>query len=637
MTFNQKKIFISGGAGVIGTEIVDILLSQGALLFVGDLKPCPEKWYNKLTYFHGDLNNISFEEINSFEPEYFIHLAATFERSTETYDFWQENFRNNVQLSNHLMTIIKEIKSVVSVVYASSYLIYDPKLYTFEVSQEVPYQLKETDNIYPRNLTGMAKLSHEIELRFLDLFKNNQFKISIPRIFRGYGKNSRDIISRWVRLIMNNEEISVYRQEGIFDYIYAKDTAKGILKIAESKISGIINLGTGKARKVSDVINILKSHFPNINARFIESDILYEASQADVSLLKDKIGWIPEFTIEDGIKEIIEFEKSRISKTTTTPGNILISSSSKKIGLIKSVVKAAKRISNDIKVISGDSNINAISKYFSDDFYHMPKTVENNKNEILKWCKKNCVTAIIPTRDGELLFWSNWKKELFQNGILVMVPNPEAVETCLDKFLFSSRCSQLKLPVINSSLSIQDIKSSSYVVKERYGAGSQSIGLNVDLNLAIDHAKRLESPLFQPFITGREISVDSYITLSGEVKGLITRNRTIVENGESVITDTFFDEDLTVNLTSIISKLNLYGHVILQVIIDSSNNINIVECNSRFGGASTLSIESGLDSFYWFILEANGEDLDKMPFQIKKQKLKQIRFPQDLIVYGSSI
>ena len=318
MTFNQKKIFISGAAGVIGTEMVDILLSQGAILFIGDLKPCPEKWYNKLTYFHGDLNNISFEEINSFEPEYFIHLAATFERSTETYDFWQENFRTNIQLSNHLMTLIKETKSVLSVVYASSYLIYDPKLYNFEVSQQLPYQLKETDNIYPRNLTGMAKLSHEIELRFLSLFKNNQFKISIPRIYRGYGKNSRDIISRWIRSIMKNEEISVYRHEGIFDYIYAKDSANGILKIAESKFNGIINLGTGKARKVSDVINILKCHFPNINAKFIESDIPYEASQADVSLLKDKIGWIPEFTIEDGIKEIIEFEKSQITKIKKT-------------------------------------------------------------------------------------------------------------------------------------------------------------------------------------------------------------------------------------------------------------------------------------------------------------------------------
>jgi len=133
--FNQKRIFISGAAGVIGTEMVDILLDQGAILFVGDLKPCPERWFNKLEYFHGDLNYICFEELNSFKPEYFIHLAATFERSSESYDFWQENFRHNIQLSNHLMTLVKDLKSVKSVVYASSYLIYDPHLYNFNKSQ----------------------------------------------------------------------------------------------------------------------------------------------------------------------------------------------------------------------------------------------------------------------------------------------------------------------------------------------------------------------------------------------------------------------------------------------------------------------------------------------------------------------
>ena len=267
--FKQKRIFISGAAGVIGTEMVDILLSQGAILFVGDIKPCPEKWYNKLEYFHGDLNNICYEELNSFKPEYFIHLAATFERSSESYDFWQENFRHNMQLSNHLMTLIKEIKSVKSVVYASSYLIYDPHLYNFNQSQEIPYSLKETDPIYPRNLTGMAKLAHEIELRFLNIFKKDQFSIGIPRIYRGYGRNSRDIISRWVRSILNDEEIKVYRPEGIFDYIYAKDTALGILKIAEAKVEGIINLGTGSSRKVSEVVNVLISHFPNAKVKNI--------------------------------------------------------------------------------------------------------------------------------------------------------------------------------------------------------------------------------------------------------------------------------------------------------------------------------------------------------------------------------
>lgn len=635
--FKQKRIFISGAAGVIGTEMVDILLSQGAILFVGDLKPCPEKWFNKLEYFHGDLNNICIEELNSFKPEFFIHLAATFERSTESYDYWQENFRHNIQLSNHLMTLIKDLKSVKSVVYASSYLIYDPHLYNFHQSQEIPYSLKETDPIYPRNLTGMAKLAHEIELRFLDIFKKDQFSISIPRIYRGYGRNSRDIISRWVRSILNDEEIKVYRPEGIFDYVYAKDTALGILKIAEAKVEGIINLGTGSARKVSDVVNVLVSRFPSAKVKNIESDIPYEASQADISELIKKINWRPAYSIENGIDEIIEFEKSRINKPNVSFGNILVTSASKKIGLLKAIKKASNKISINIKLYSGDTNPRALCKFFTDDFYLMPQTKESNKSEILNWCKDNNITAIVPTRDGELLFWANWKLELLNNGIRVMVPDAHLVETCLDKLLFSSSCRKLNLPAINSDLTIENCDSNFFVVKERYGAGSKSIAINVNKETALKHSARLENPIFQPFVLGSEISVDSYITESGMVKGIVTRFRSVVDNGESVITVTFFNESLNNQLLDIIKKLNLYGHIILQIILDAKNNIYIIECNSRFGGASTLSIEAGLDSFYWFLHEANGINIDKLPFQLKKQKITQIRFPQDLILYDISI
>ena len=635
--FKQKRIFISGATGVIGTEMVDILLSQGAILFVGDLKPCPEKWFNKLEYFHGDLNNICFEELNSFKPEFFIHLAATFERSTESYDYWQENFRHNIQLSNHLMTLIKDLKSVKSVVYASSYLIYDPHLYNFHQSQEIPYCLKETDPIYPRNLTGMAKLAHEIELRFLDIFKKDQFSISIPRIFRGYGRNSRDIISRWVRSILNDEEIKVYRPEGIFDYVYAKDTALGILKIAEAKVEGIINLGTGSARKVSDVVNVLVSRFPSAKVKNIESDIPYEASQADISELIKKINWRPAYSIENGIDEIIVFEKSRINKPNVSFGNILVTSASKKIGLLKAIKKASNKISINIKLYSGDTNPRALCKFFTDDFYLMPQTTESNKSEILNWCKDNNITAIVPTRDGELLFWANWKLELLNNGIRVMVPDAHLVETCLDKLLFSSSCRKLNLPAINSDLTIENYDSNFFVVKERYGAGSKSIAINVNKEAALKHSARLENPIFQPFVLGSEISVDSYITESGMVKGIVTRFRSVVDNGESVITVTFFNESLNNQLLDIIKKLNLYGHIILQIILDAKNNIHIIECNSRFGGASTLSIEAGLDSFYWFLHEANGINIDKLPFQLKKQKITQIRFPQDLILYDIGI
>ena len=89
------RIFISGGAGVIGRELVLKLNALEAIIMVGDLKPRPLDFPGEINYWHGDLNDITFLEINDFKPQIFIHLAATFERTQESKDFWGENFRHN--------------------------------------------------------------------------------------------------------------------------------------------------------------------------------------------------------------------------------------------------------------------------------------------------------------------------------------------------------------------------------------------------------------------------------------------------------------------------------------------------------------------------------------------------------------
>ena len=101
----SKKVFISGGAGVIGRELVSLLIKENADIFVGDLQPCPKEFKGKVKYRQGDLNELTYQEISSFAPEIFFHLAATFERSTETYEFWEENYRHNCLLTHHLISL----------------------------------------------------------------------------------------------------------------------------------------------------------------------------------------------------------------------------------------------------------------------------------------------------------------------------------------------------------------------------------------------------------------------------------------------------------------------------------------------------------------------------------------------------
>lgn len=626
-SFKGKRVFISGGAGVIGRELIQLLVADDAIVMVGDLVAIPENYPTNIYYRRGDLNYITQQELDAFNPEYFFHLAATFERSTESYEHWEENFWHNIRLSNHLMTLMRNVKNIKRVVNCSSYLIYNKDLYNFDTPKEKPVKLKETDPINPRNLTGLAKLAHEIELDFLNQFKSDQFTSISARIYRGYGKNSRDVISRWIRSLMNNEVITVYKPEGWFDYMYAGDTAKGLYKLALSEAEGIVNLGTGRSRQVKDVLDVLRNHFPKLEAKYEDIDIKYEASEADTTLLNSLINWLPERYLEDVVPELIHFEKNRNQINEKPLGNVLVTSISKKIPLLENLKKSVQKINSKIKVIGADLDENCIGKYFVDKFWKMPRISELKPETLIQFCHENNISLIIPSRDGELEFFSKNKRLLEKNNISVMVSDQESVRICIDKLAFSNLTSEIS--AIPAFENVNDCSNNRVVVKERFGAGSLSIGINLDHARAIEHAKNLENPIFQPYITGDEISIDAYINKQGKVHGLVMRKRDLIVNGESQITTTFHDKILEEKFVRIIERLKLYGHVVLQAFIDKNSEVYVIECNSRFGGASTLSIHAGLDSFYWAYLESIDENLERYPFFPAQKSIKQIRHSFD--------
>ncbi len=631
-----KRIFISGGNGVIGNTLVKKLHQKGAILYVGDLKRRPLDWPKDIIYRQGDLNYITQEELQSFSPDYFFHLAATFERSTESYEFWEENFQHNVSLSHHLMTLLKDMKSLKAVIFASSYLIYNPELYTFSQPADKAYRLKENDSIYPRNLTGVAKLSHEIELRFLSEFHADQCRNIFARIYRSYGINSRDIISRWIRALLNNETLTVYAKEGMFDYIYANDVAEGLLRlVSESTVSGVINLGNDNARRVSKVLEILRKYFPEMKTIEVDSSISYEASQANMDYFQKMVGWKPEHQLEDVIPKLIEYEKNHSFNTLSDSENfnILVTSISRKVPLLKNIRIAANKLSPNIKIYGADLDKNCIGKYFTDSFWLMPLISELSKEDLIAYCKQNNIHCIIPTRDGELSFFAKLKPYLADHNISVMVSELDTVEYCLDKLSFYKYFDKAGFPVIKTTEQLDDlISDDNFVVKERYGAGSQTIGLNLNKSQALNYATQLEHPIFQPYIEGQEISIDVYISKNAKAKAVIARKRDVIVNGESQITTTFANKEIEQICIQLLENNGFYGHIVMQVFVDNASNLHIIECNSRFGGASTLGLAAGIDSFYWFLLESIGHDIEEYPFLRTKDEKIQIRYPDDIII-----
>lgn len=598
-----KKVFVSGGAGVIGLELVQMLHARGAILLVGDLKDKPDIFSDDIQYRKGDLNLITKEELLNFEPEYFFHLAATFERSAETWGHWEENFWNNVRLSNHLMSLMRNTPSLRRVVNCSSYLIYDKSLYQFKTAKEKPIRLKESDPISPRNLTGMAKLAHEVELNFLVQFNETPFSIVSARIYRGYGYNSRDVISRWVRDLIEGREITVYNPEGTFDYMFGTDTAEGLIRLAETNYSGIVNLGTGESRRVSDVISILKSSFPEAIINYVHSNEPIESSEADTTLLNTLLGWLPSRKLEHTIPDIIEFERSKSKDINSSPvvNRVLVTSISNKISLLKDVRQSLGKINGMWELVGADLNPDNLGRYFVDHFYRSKRFSEDYTTELLEYCENMNVKFIIPSREGDLSYFNGVRDKFIEAGIKIMLT--DKADRFFDKLSFYNTFKSF-VNVIPTFENVEDLDNgcNSLVVKERFGAGSTNLFLKKTKEQAKKISQTLEHPIIQPFIEGEEYSVDGYCSESFQLLGLVIRKRSLVLNGESKVTEVIdSNSDLYSKIKQVINHLKIQYHFVLQFILTPKGEVYILECNARYGGASSVSVHVGLDSFKWFI------------------------------------
>ncbi len=310
--------------------------------------------------------------------------------------------------------------------------------------------------------------------------------------------------------------------------------------------------------------------------------------------------------------------------------NVLVTSISKKVPMLQMVKTSLTKFSDNSKLYGADANENVIGRFFVDHFWQMPPHDSLELETLISYCLSHRIEAIIPTRDGELLFFAQHKKRLAEENIFVMVSSLDAVKMCIDKFLFYVTGKKRGYPVIQTSLEHIDISSSEFVVKERFGAGADKIGIQLTADEVVAYGKRLFLPIYQPYIKGEEYSVDLYITQNNVVKGAIARKREFVQHGESQITTAVPYRELEDMCIQFVTDFKLTGHIVMQVIVDAKGNFHIVECNPRFGGASTLSVSLGLDSFYWFFSEVKGRDVD-VPFVRTEESKTMVRFPKDLV------
>ena len=354
----MKNILITGGAGFIGSRLCEKLFDQGNKITVLDnlseqIHGNGESFlFNKIkdkcTFIKGDVRDKNDWAHAIKNQEIIIHLAAETGTGQSMYEV--EKYTNvNVIGTSHMIEILANSNhNVKKIIVASSRSIYGEGKYNCKThGVQYPSKRKEEDmkkgefnpkcsmcnsslnvlptdeqsKIHPSSIYGINKQQQEQMVMLMGE------SLSIPSIsFRyqnvyGPGQSLSNpytgILSIFSTRILNGNDLDIYEDgEETRDFVYIEDAVDAtILGIEKEEANGnIFNVGSGVSTSVLDVANTLKRLYNSeinitISGKFRLGDIRHNF--ADLSKLKDILGFTPKYNFERGITEFVNWVKTQ--------------------------------------------------------------------------------------------------------------------------------------------------------------------------------------------------------------------------------------------------------------------------------------------------------------------------------------
>lgn len=174
--------------------------------------------------------------------------------------------------------------------------------------------LDEKAPTQPTTLYGQAKLAAGAGA--LALCANKNLAGAWLRIFSTYGPGDHPhwMIPHVIREFLSERAPQVTRCEQKWDYLFVTDAARAIANVADGNISGVFNLGSGEAWPLKTIIETIRAELksplqPAYGAIPYRSDQVMHL-QADIAKLRTATGWLPQVSLEDGIKKTVAYEKN---------------------------------------------------------------------------------------------------------------------------------------------------------------------------------------------------------------------------------------------------------------------------------------------------------------------------------------
>ena len=312
------KSLVTGGAGFIGSHLVDALVSKGHEVVVldnlstGRLENL-EHVKNNIQIVQCDLGILGDWHKNFKGVDWVFHLAALADivpsiQNPEAY------FRANVDGTfNVLQACIKaETKRILYAASSSCYGIPDsyPTTELAEIRPQYPYALTK-------------RIGEELVMHWTQVYKIPALSL---RFFNVFGPRSRTsgtygaVFGVFLAQKLSGRPFTVVGDgKQTRDFTFVTDIVAALIAAAESDKKGeIYNVGSGYTTSVNKLVELLEGDKINIPKRPGEPDCTF----ADITKIKNEIGWIPKVSVEEGVTEIVKHIEYWRNAPVWTPDSI---------------------------------------------------------------------------------------------------------------------------------------------------------------------------------------------------------------------------------------------------------------------------------------------------------------------------
>ncbi|KAB7671187.1 NAD-dependent epimerase/dehydratase family protein [Bacillus sp. B1-b2] len=304
------KIFVTGGAGFIGSHLVDALVKEGHEVHIIDNFISGKKDYiNPLAILHEvDIRSTAAKKlIIEEQPSILYHLAAQADVSLSienpTYDS-----DVNINGTINLLEACKEAK-VHKIIFSSTSAVYG------NVNKPI---IEEADLTNPSSYYGLSKCSAE---KYIQLYQELYgLSYSILRYGNVYGprqtpKGEGGVIAVFLDKLKTNTPFNIHGDgEQSRDFIYVKDVVSANMAAAKTSDSGIVNISTGRNTSINELITTFKSlHSETIKTNHTVArvgDIKHSCLKNEQANLQ--LNWNPQFNIFSGLKETYDYTIAKV-------------------------------------------------------------------------------------------------------------------------------------------------------------------------------------------------------------------------------------------------------------------------------------------------------------------------------------